>query len=225
MSTKGMKRHVGVIKNTGKNVAVVFMSLPGDENNCLVLDIDALPDIFQETMRKLLDSNQAQQTDNLADIMSRRQSPDGSNMTLLNKFHSAGRLQKLPVELITMTPRRGVNIPLKDVLNAIRSQNDPVDSGMEEMDAESASIALQEMQKFNSFANNITADTVEGNAAKAQDLIHMAEMLEADAAHRRAQAYRIAPELAPAHKRAKAKVVKVESNDSVDAAVVDPLSE
>ena len=48
----GMLRHVGVVNNTGKNVAVVFMSLPGDESNCLVVDMDALPDIFQDSMRK-----------------------------------------------------------------------------------------------------------------------------------------------------------------------------
>lgn len=193
---EGMLRHVGVINNTGKNVAVVFMTLPDDDQNCLVVDMDALPEIFQESIKKIIESNEAQQTQNLGDVLGRRMSPDGSNTTVLMKLHQAQRLQKLPVDLITLVPRRGVSWPLRDVLAAMKAadQTDKVDP---DLDPEETAIVNEEVTKFNAFANNIEATASEGNQAQARDLIRMAEMLEADAAQRRSRAYQLAPELAP----------------------------
>lgn len=204
---EGMLRHVGVINNTGKNVAVVFMTLPNDEQNCLVVDMDALPEIFQQSIKKVIESPEAQQTENLGDVLGRRMSPDGSNATLLVKLHQAGRLQKLPVELITLIPRRGVSWPLREVLAAMKSgKTAPADDL--DLDPEQADIAQEEVTKFNAFANNIKATESEGNMLQARDLIRMAEMLEADAAQRRSRAYQLAPALAP---KAKAKPKKVEA--------------
>lgn len=193
---EGMLRHVGVINNTGKNVAVVFMTLPDDDQNCLVVDMDALPEIFQQSVKKIIESNEAQQTQNLGDVLGRRMSPDGSNTTVLMKLHQAGRLQKLPVELISLVPRRGVTWPLRDVLAAMHAREQPqvLDA---DLDPDQAVIAQEEVTKFNAFANNIEATASEGNMSQARDLIRMAEMLEADAAQRRSRAYQLAPELAP----------------------------
>ena len=193
---EGMLRHVGVINNTGKNVAVVFMTLPDDDQNCLVVDMDALPEIFQQSVKKIIESNEAQQTQNLGDVLGRRMSPDGSNTTVLMKLHQAGRLQKLPVELISLVPRRGVTWPLRDVLAAMKEREQPqvLDA---DLDPDQATIAQEEVTKFNAFANNIEATASEGTMSQARDLIRMAEMLEADAAQRRSRAYQLAPELAP----------------------------
>ena len=200
---EGMLRHVGVINNTGKNVAVVFMTLPDDDQNCLVVDMDALPEIFQESIKKIIESNEAQQTQNLGDVLGRRMSPDGSNTTVLMKLHQAQRLQKLPVDLISLVPRRGLTWPLRDVLAAMKAAEQPaVDP---DLDPDAAEIVKQEVSKFNAFANNIEATSSEGNQAQARDLIRMAEMLEADAAQRRSRAYQLAPELAP---KTKARVKK-----------------
>ncbi len=192
---EGMLRHVGVINNTGKNVAVVFMTLPGDEQNCLVVDMDALPEIFQESIKKIIESNEAQQTQNLGDVLGRRMSPDGSNSTVLMKLHQAGRLQKLPVDLITLIPRRGTSWPLRDVLAAMKA-SEKVEA-LDDLDPDTAAVAEEELKKFNAFANNIEATASEGNMSQARDLIRMAEMLEADARERRTRAYQLAPELAP----------------------------
>lgn len=199
---EGMTRHIGVMNNTGNKVAIVFMSLPEDENNCLVIDTDSLPDMFQQTMRRLIDSDEAQQSENLADILGRRVSPDGSNTSLLNKFHQSGRLQKVPVDLVTLTPNKTTKWPLKEVLNAISaSKNQDNISDLADMDPDEARIAQQAMTSFNPHANNMEAMNEETRASKARDLIVMAEMLEADAAARRQQAYQLMPDLVP--KRAK----------------------
>jgi len=199
---EGMTRHVGVMNNTGNKVAIVFMSLPGDEGNCLVIDTDSLPDMFQQTMRRLIDSADAQQSENLADILDRRVSPDGSNTSLLTKFHQSGRLQKVPVDLVSLTPNKGTKWPLKDVLSSIRASKNPdVINDLSDMDPDEARIAQQAMTNFNPHASNMEALSEENRASKARDLIVMAEMLEADAAARRQQAYQLVPDLVP--KRAK----------------------
>ena len=213
---EGMLRHVGVINNTGKNVAVVFMTLPDDDQNCLVVDMDALPEIFQESIKKIIESNEAQQTQNLGDVLGRRMSPDGSNTTVLMKLHQAQRLQKLPVDLISLVPRRGLTWPLRDVLAAMKAAEQPAIDP--DLDPDAAEIVKQEVSKFNAFANNIEATSSEGNQAQARDLIRMAEMLEADAAQRRSRAYQLAPELAPKNK---SKSKKAESPATPPAVAVE----
>lgn len=192
---EGMTKHTGVLANTGKNVVVVFMSLPDDPNHALVVDTDALPDSFNEALRKVVDSVDGQQAKNLADVLARRMSPDGSNMTLLQKFHAAGRLQKVPVDNVNMTPRRGVSWPLRQVLDAMNETqtDEPMDFG--DLDPETRAQVAAEIGKFNVHASNTLGETAEGKRAEAASLIRMAELLEADATSKREQAYRIDPSL------------------------------
>jgi hypothetical protein len=81
--------------DSGKNVVVVFMSLPNDEDNALVIDTDALPDQYNEALRRIVESTEGQQAKDLADILGRRPSPDGSSQTMLQKLHVSQRLMKL----------------------------------------------------------------------------------------------------------------------------------
>lgn len=197
---EGMTKHTGVLANTGKNVVVVFMSLPDDPDHALVVDTDALPDSFNEALRKVVDSVDGQQAENLADVLARRMSPDGSNTTLLQKFHAAGRLQKVPVDLVTMTPRRGVNWPLREILDAMRTtkQDDPL--GFDDLDPETRAQVAAELKRFNVHAKNMEGETAAGNKAEAANLLRMAELLEADAQSKREQAYRIDPSLKRSNK-------------------------
>lgn len=197
---EGMIKHTGVLNNTGKNVVVVFMSLPEDPGHALVVDTDALPDTFNESLRKIVESVDGQQAENLADVLARRMSPDGSNMTLLQKFHAAGRLQKVPVDLVTMTPRRGLNWPLKDILEAMRTQKSEEPVGFDDLDPETRAQIAAEIGKFNVHASNSMGETAAGKKAEAANLIRMAEMLEADASQKRQQAYKLDPSLMRSNK-------------------------
>jgi hypothetical protein len=192
---EGMIKHTGVLNNTGKNVVVVFMSLPDDPEHALVVDTDALPDSFNEALRKIVESTDGQQAENLADVLARRMSPDGSNMTLLQKFHAAGRLQRVLVDLVTMTPRRGINWPLRQILEAMRSQKQEDPVRFDDLDPETRAQVAAELGKFNVHASNSAGETAAGKKAEAANLIKMAEILEADASQKRQQAYRIDPSL------------------------------
>jgi formylmethanofuran dehydrogenase subunit E len=52
------------LNNTGKNVVVVFMQLPDDPAHALVIDTDALPDMYNESLRKVVESTEGQQAKN-----------------------------------------------------------------------------------------------------------------------------------------------------------------
>lgn len=195
MSFESMMKHTGVLANTGKNVVVVFMSLPEEPESALVVDTDALPDQFNEALRKIVESVEGQNSQNLADILARRMSPDGSNLTLLQKFHSAGRLQKVPVDLVVMTPRKGINWPLRDVLEAMNRQKSEEPVGFDDLDPETRAAIAADIGKFNVHAKNIEGETASGKKAEAANLIRMAELLEADAFSKRQQAYALDPSL------------------------------
>lgn len=197
---EGMIKHTGVLVNTGKNVVVAFMSLPDDPDHALVIDTDALPDTFNEALRKIVESVDGQQAQNLADILARRMSPDGSNMTLLQKFHLAGRLQKVPVDLVMMTPRKGLNWPLKDIVAAMGTQKSEEPLGFDDLDPETRAQVAAEIGKFNVHASNSAGETAAGKKAEAANLIRMAELLEADASQKRQQAYKMDPSLMRANR-------------------------
>jgi hypothetical protein len=60
--------------------------------------------------------------------------------------------------------------------------------------------------------------TADGKAQEARDLIRMAEMLEADATARRAQAYAIDPTLNPGHK------TKAKASSWLDENIAAPVA-
>jgi hypothetical protein len=207
---EGFVKHTGILTNTGKNVVVVFMSLPGDPEHCLVVDTDALPDTFNHSLRKVVESIEAQQSKDLADVLARTMSPDGSNTTLLQKFHMSQRLQKVPVDIVTMTPKRGVNWPLKDILAAMsqaKEQKEAEVADLSDLDPETRAQVSAEIGKFNVHAQNMDTQSAEAAADQARQLIVGAELLEAEAANKRAQAYRLDPSLL----KPRAKVAKVEA--------------
>lgn len=195
---EGMIKHTGIVTNTGKNVVVVFMQLPGDPNNCLVIDTDSLPDMFNHSVRKVVESVEGQQSKNLGDVLARTMSPDGSNTTLLHKFHNAGKLQKVSVDLVSMTPKRGVNWPLRDILNSMKNVEigkETQAADLSDLDPETRAQVTAEIGKFNMHQQNMDATDTEANADQAKGLLASAELLEADAAAKRAQAYRLDPSL------------------------------
>jgi hypothetical protein len=218
---ENMLKHTGQLNNTGKNVVVVFMQLPGDDGNALVIDTDALPDMYNEALRKVVESTEAQQSMNLSEVLARRMSPDGSNMTLLHKFHSAGRLLKTPVSNVTMVPRRGVRWPLTEVIAAMKSQQ-TVPNDFADLDPETRAEVAASVNKFNVHNNNLESDQVMETRGEAQSLLEMAALLEADALSKRERAYRLDPSLRPSAKKAAVESVSATQQTSAPAPSKSP---
>lgn len=109
-------KHVGKIKNTGAKVLVVFRTLPGEADSCLVLPTSTLPDIYHDSIMQLIESDQAQDANEFGEIMFIRHFPDGRRM--LTAMQVDGRLQKISTDNVIMTPTLNKSVPL-DQLNVI----------------------------------------------------------------------------------------------------------
>jgi hypothetical protein len=112
-------KHVGKLKNTGSKVLVVFRTLPGESNMALVLPTATLPDPYHDSLIQLIESDRAQETNELGEIMFIRRFPDGRPM--LQAMQADNRLQKVATSSVTMTPTLNDSIPL-DELNVLIAQ-------------------------------------------------------------------------------------------------------
>lgn len=113
-------KHVGKMKNNGARVAVAFRTLPGDVYSALVIGTGGLPDMYHDNLMSLIESDSAQQANELADILAVRKFPDGVNM--LEWLHSNGHLKKVPTKGVVITPDNKNHIQLDELNNLIAQQ-------------------------------------------------------------------------------------------------------
>lgn len=112
-----MKRHVGTVKNTGARIVLVYRKLPDDNENCLVIMTDALPDQYIDVVLGLVNSREAQETVDLFNVMYRHSFGNGSN--ILQTMHEQKFLVKMPVDSIDMQLFVGKSVPLRLVNESI----------------------------------------------------------------------------------------------------------
>ncbi len=60
-----MKKHLGIVTNTGVRIAVVFREMPDDPDHCLVAEIDRMPDKYHDAMYEIINSSAAQKVHDL----------------------------------------------------------------------------------------------------------------------------------------------------------------
>jgi hypothetical protein len=188
MSIENLKKHSGILSNTGVRVAVIFRKLPNDDKNCLIVETERLPDSYHDYMIQTLNSKEAAETNDFYEILNRRSFPDGSNC--LTSLHQRGFLRKEPVANVTMLPLPGHAVPLA-LINAT------IDKKVDEYKAAEATKtttpALKVVEETVEMGKAIDADPV----AIAKGLILQAELLEESAAAKREEAYAMAPDLKP----------------------------
>lgn len=109
-------KHVGKMKNTGSKVLIVFRTLPGESNMALVLPTATLPDMYHDAIIQLVESDQAQDTNEFGEIMHIRRFPDGRPM--LQAMQADGRLHRVTTDTVIMTPTLNSAVPL-DQLNVL----------------------------------------------------------------------------------------------------------
>ena len=113
-------KHVGKMKNTGDKVAVVFRTIPGESDHALVLPTATLKDEHHDALMKMIESDQAQQTNELGELMFIRTFPDGRRM--LTAMEQEGRLKKVPTANVLMTPTPTNQIILSELNSLIAEQ-------------------------------------------------------------------------------------------------------
>ena len=60
MAVLDIRRHTGVVSSTGSRIFLVFRKIPDDEDYCLVVMADALPDQYSQSLDALVMSREAQ---------------------------------------------------------------------------------------------------------------------------------------------------------------------
>jgi hypothetical protein len=113
-------KHIGKIKNTGVKVLVIFRTLPGESNMCLVLPVATLPDQYHDSIMTLVETDQAQETFEFGEIMHVRPFPDGRPM--LKAMQQDNRLQKVATDSVIMTPTPNTGVTLSDLNVMIAEQ-------------------------------------------------------------------------------------------------------
>lgn len=179
------KRHVGRIKNTDRRCAVVYPQIPGADEFALIVDTDALPDFLHETLVSIIDSSAGQDSLILADVLSRRSSPD-SGYDMLNSLHARALLQKQKITNIMMYPQPNAPVELSVIVDMINKGKEGAQIKREDYEASPG----------DRFKEKLDADTMDSQQAIAIGLLKEADMLEAEANNKRARAYKIAPNLA-----------------------------
>lgn len=113
-------KHVGKMKNNGAKVVVAYRTLPGDSYNALVVGTGNLGDSYHDSLMSLIQSPDAQQANELADLLSVRKFTDGSNM--LQWLHANGHLKKVPTSGVLMTPTPQSSVSLDELNQIIAEQ-------------------------------------------------------------------------------------------------------
>lgn len=109
-------KHIGRLQKSGAKVLVAFRTLPGESNYALVLPVAQLQDSYHDSIMKLVETDQAQESFEFGEIMFTRTFPDGRPM--LQAMQADGLMAKVPTDTVIMTPAPGAEVELHQ-LNAL----------------------------------------------------------------------------------------------------------
>ena len=112
-------KHIGELADESKaKVVIVYRTVPGEPNNCLVVGTKFLPDIYHDSLMKAVESVGGQAEKEFGVFMSRQRFPDGTNM--LAVLHNDGYIKKFPTKQIIVT--FGPTVDGRIALNKLNEQ-------------------------------------------------------------------------------------------------------
>jgi len=95
-------KHIGELADQSKaKVVIMYRTVPGEPDNCLVVGTKFLPDMYHNALMKAVESEGGQQADEFADFASRQTFPDGTNM--LAMLHNDNYIKKFKTKEIMVT--------------------------------------------------------------------------------------------------------------------------
>jgi len=206
-------KHVGRIKNTGRRCIIAFREIYDelgnvvDGDHCLVFETDNLPDAEHQDLIRIIESEPAQATGDLYNILARTRL--SNSVPALNWLVSTNRLRKEATSNVELTPDSTTQIRLDTINKIVKMQN--TGASQEEiarvlqddtdMPPRKATEALQVLDENETATPEPTAESQSGelldDAALAKGRLNQAEMFEAQAKELREQAYELDPTLKP----------------------------
>jgi len=127
-------KHVG--KHGDRKVCILFRQVPGEDHMCLVIYPDTLHAHWQDSIQKALESDVAQQSEELADALHRSYLPDGR--PVLETLHQERMIKKLRTSDVIVTPTPDAKIRL-DELNKMLNEMKQGEAAIKKMAENDAS--------------------------------------------------------------------------------------
>ena len=94
-------KHIGELVDGGAKVVIMYRTVPGEPDNCLVVGTKFLPDTYHNSLMKAVESEGGQDADEFADFASRQTFQDGTNM--LAMMHNDNYIKKFKTKDIMVT--------------------------------------------------------------------------------------------------------------------------
>jgi hypothetical protein len=203
-------KHVGKVGE--KPCVVLYREVPGEPDFALIVQTTNLPDAQHDALMNIVQSAEAQEANEVSEVLDRRQFSDGSNM--LQQLHFDKRIEKVSVDLVSLTPTPSDSIALAEVNAEIRKignnsnpplKTDPIQP-IDNVDNQSVTTNPVVAESDPTLAQT-NAPVVEGDVNESQialNLLQQATILEDDAhaimndaEAKRQEAYRLNPDLEP----------------------------
>jgi hypothetical protein len=185
-------KHVGKIGE--KPVVVVYREVPNEPDNALVVETASLSDEKHDALMQVISSAEAQESNQLSEVLHRRTFPDGSNM--LTALHFGKNISKVGVNQVNLEPLPGQRVPLEEVNKEIRKIEDNTNPPL------NTEVNPTSLEGSVETAETPNVSTVPLDVAK--NLLRQVELMEADLKAfqldidtKKAEAYSMAPELQP----------------------------
>ena len=101
-------KHIGELADGSKaKVVILYRTVPGEADNCLVVGTKFLPDLYHNGLMKAVESDGGQQADEFADFAHRQTFADGTNM--LAVLHNDNYIKKFKTNEIMVTYGTGTD--------------------------------------------------------------------------------------------------------------------
>ena len=198
-----MLKHVGRMANNQRRVVVAYKVVPGEPENCIVVTTENLAAEEHDALMKLVESPAVQEADDLATVMMRTTLPDGSNM--LARFHTTGKMIKVPSATVQMIPNRNTTILLSELNEAIAIQKGVT---VAELAVRGKAAAAPQVVAESAVANVTETSTTTDGVITDEDLAAKLRS-DADRLYKEAKALRAqAEELVPTVKKTATKKTK-----------------
>lgn len=181
---------------------VLFREVPGEPENALVVMSGELGTTQHDELVKEVESLEAQNNNNLADVLNGRNFSDGRIM--LRALHEDKLITKVPVSEVVMLPTTKDRVPLGELNSAIAEIEKGIEAEKPQLADTSEIDAINQVERPRALSEREAEEQLE----IAQSLLVQADLIEADvervqqqmladANSKREEAYARAPELKP----------------------------
>ncbi len=181
---------------------VLFREVPGEPENALVVMSGELGTTQHDELIREVESLEAQNNNNLADVLNGRNFSDGRIM--LRALHEDKLITKVPVSEVVMLPTTKDKIPLQDLNDSIAEIEAGIEADKPQFADTSEIDAINQVERPRALSEREAEEQLE----IAQSLLVQADLIEsdiervqqqmmADANSKREEAYARAPELKP----------------------------